>query len=420
MKKARFVLTTIVISLFILTSSVALAQQEKEKSRSNVKPEDAQGVMGQVVASLGFDMPPFGNDPCQSATKRMGGLKKYGSGNISLGKLPTKPTISAGKQGQVMEGEQATEGENVYTAENVCYEAYDSQGNKCLEATANPDGSTTFKNTSDGGCTIQLGEGNVLHLARKTEVTIKPREETIGKKVLWTIGKAWLWIKVDKPPTSGKSSAVGVRGNCDPYGITGGCIVEKGSAWVVPSWLNPMDEIIEAEKNGWIENLRWNRVNPSPEGTGPKQGPSSSIDKTHPGQATKSGYEKEKDSKVDKGGTIINPSESSSGKGQLRSIDLCGKHLPTPQEAAAMGFDPARITDPANREWTGRIEERGTERTLTWSKMISGKENVKVEYTYKNGELVGINYEFYDQIGNRIGYATYDAETKTVKAKRLK
>ncbi len=85
-----------------------------------------------------------------------------------------------------------------------------------------------------------------------------------------------------------------------------------------------------------------------------------------------------------------------------------------------MGFDPGRIIDPANRDWTGRIEQRGTERTLTWSKTVSGRENVRVEYTYKDGELVAINYEIFDKKGYKIGFASYDAKTGTVEAKRLK
>lgn len=86
-----------------------------------------------------------------------------------------------------------------------------------------------------------------------------------------------------------------------------------------------------------------------------------------------------------------------------------------------MGFDPGRITDPAKRDWTGRIEQQGTERTITWSKTIySDRGFVKVEYTYKEGELVAINYEFFDQKGNKTGYVFYDSRNKTIEAKRLR
>ncbi|MCX7975155.1 MAG: hypothetical protein N3B16_11775, partial [Candidatus Aminicenantes bacterium] len=139
-----------------------------------------------------------------------------------------------------------------------------------------------------------------------------------------------------------------------------------------------------------------------------------------PGTSAKSGYEKEKGSKMDKKETIINPSDSAPGKGG-RSIDFCGRNLPTPEQAASMGFDPGRITDPAYREWTGRLEQRGTEITLTWSKsMATEKGEIKVEYSYKEGELVAIKYEFFDQKGFLIGYASYDSKSGMVEAKRLR
>jgi len=396
-------------------------QQVKAKYEKELKgkeKDDPEKEITNAIFSIGLSAPSFGNDPCHGGVKTTGGLKKYNTENISLGKLPSKPTTSVGKQGQVMEGE------DVYTAENVCYEAYDSQGNKCLEATANPDGTTTFKTQKDISCSIPLGDGSVFHISANTEATFSDKQlhEMMRTHNLSIWGQIKKWIEPHRPaPPPTKTAIAGVRGNCDPYGITGGCRVDKGSAWVVPSWLNPMDEIKEAEKNGWIENLRWTRVNPSPEGTGPKQGPSSSADRTHPGKSTKSGYEKEKSSKVDKGETIINPSESSStgGAGHM-SVDLCGRHLPTPEQAAAMSFDPGRITDPAG-DWTGRIEQQGTERTLTWSKTVTYTNNgsAKIEKSYYNGDLTAIKIQFFDQKGDLIGIVSYDAKTGILTAQRF-
>lgn len=233
----------------------------------------------------------------------------------------------------------------------------------------------------------------------------------------WIIDKIPDWAKPNPSPS--RTSAVGVRGNCDPEGIAGGCRVSAGEGTVqatIPEYINTM---ADAERKGLAKKLMWTRVNPSPESAGPTEGPTP-YGKSYPEQSTKSGYEKEKGSKVSKEETIINPSESASGRGD-RSINFCGRKLPTPEQAAAMGFDPGRIIDPANRDWTGRIEERGNERTLIWSKTVStANGSVKVEYSYKEGKLVSINYEFFDQKGNKIGYATFDGKNRTVEAKRLK
>ncbi len=424
---------TTIVALFILSFiSVSYSQdniykktQEKIYKKMNVKKEDAREAVGKAIFSIGFSSPALGNDPCQGVEKTMGGMKKYGSGGISLGKLPGKPSVSIGKQGQIMEGETSQESVESYSAENVCYEGYDAQGNKCVEATANPDGTTTFKNESDESCIIQLGDKHTLSLAPHSEITTNTQREEnnpilegLGKVRSWIIDKIPDWMEPE--PSSHRTSAVGVRGNCDPEGIAGGCRINAGSGVVLPTLPEYLTFMAKAEKEGFAKRLRWTRINPSPESAGTSEGPKPSVGTTHPGQSTKSGYEKEKGSKVDKGGTITNPSEPSSGKAGGRGLDFCGRHLPTPQEAASMGFDPGRITDPANRDWTGRIEQRGTERTLTWSKTVSGKENVRVEYTYKDGGLVAINYEFFDKKGNKIGLASYDAKTGTVEAKRLK
>lgn len=399
--------------------------QEKLYKKENVKKEKAQNEIGRAVFSIGFSSLAIGNDPCQGAEKPMGGLKKYGSKGITLGKLPGKPSVSVGRQGQVMEGEASTYGAETGSSENVCYEGTDWMGRNCVEATANPDGTTTFKNKVDEDCVIDMGDMGTVHLAPKSEITLNTqKDESVFKDMIEGLGKARSWIIHQLPddwtkPQPSRTSPVGVRGNCDPEGIAGGCRVDAGSGVVrapIPEYLNTM---ADAERKGLAKRLRWSRVNPSPESAGPSEVPQPT--KTYPSESTKSGYEKEKGSKMDKEGTIINPSESASEKSSGRGFDLCGRHLPTTEEAAAMGFDPGRIVDPANRDWTGRIEQQGTDRTLTWSKTVStANGSVKVEYTYKEGELVGINYEFFDQKGNKIGYASYNSKEGKVEAKRLR
>lgn len=409
------IILNIILALFFIFSLATFSNsQEKLFKKINVKKEEAPDEVRRAIFSIGISAPAIGNDPCQGTGKTTGGIKKYNPESFSLGKLPSKPTISDGRQGQIMEGEGSS-----YSAENICYEGSDPQGNKCSEAIANPDGTTTFKNTSEDKCVVVINEKQTVSLAPNSEITINT-EKKESNPVLEGLGKAWSWLRKDLPDwaKSSKGSVTGVRGNCDPEGIAGGCRVNAGYGVVhktLPEYLNAM---AEDEKKGLAKRLRWDRVNPSPESAGSLEGPKPT--ETYPNKSTKSGYEKEKSSKVDKGVTIINPSDSDSGRGGS-SIDFCGRHLPTPEQAAAMGFDPGKITDPANRDWTGRIEQRRTERTLTWSKTIySYKGSVKVEYTYKEGEVVSINYEFFDQKGNKIGYAVYDSRNRTVEAKRLK
>ncbi len=395
--------------------------QEKLYRKENVKKEEARNEVGRAIFSIGFSAPAIGNDPCQGVEKTIGGMKKHsppGAGEFTG--LPSKPSVSIGKQGQIMEGEASS-----YPAENVSYEGIDSQGNKCVEATANPDGTMTFKNTSDSSCAVVIGEKQTLSLAPNSEITLNTQQDkSVSKDLLEGLGKARSWITDKMPdwakpgPSRPKGSVTGVRGNCDPEGIAGGCRVSAGSGIVQATIPEYLDTMADAERKGFAKKLRWTRVNPSPDSRGPNEGPP--LSKTYPGEAIKSGYEREKSSKMDKGGTIINPSESASGRGG-RSVDFCGRHLPTPEQVASMGFDPGRITDPANRDWTGRIEQRGSERTLTWSKTVStASGSVKVEYSYKEGELVAINYEFFDQRGGKIGYASFDGKNRRVEAKRLK
>ncbi|MCX7973513.1 MAG: hypothetical protein N3B16_03335 [Candidatus Aminicenantes bacterium] len=374
-----------ILIAFLITQVKIPAQkvsEEKSYQRLNVKKDEARDEVGRAIFSIGFSAPAIGNDPCQGIEKTLGGLKHKPKGAAEITGLPTKPTTSLGKQGQAQEGESEI---TFLPADNVCYEGYDSEGRKCVEATINPDRTTTFKNTSDNKCVVMISDKYTLALAPKTEITLNterkepnPVVEAAGKVRSFIMDNLPDWAKPTPAPT--KASVVGVRGNCDPYGITGGCRVKTGYGIALPTLPEYLNAMAEKEIRGQAERLKWSRVNPSPEGSTPAGG--MKLSETYPGKSAKSGYEKEKGSKMDKKETIINPSDSAPGKGG-RSIDFCGRNLPTPEQAASMGFDPGRITDPAYREWTGRLEQRGTEITLTWSKtMATDRGEIKVEYTY--------------------------------------
>lgn len=419
----RKCLSLIILSFtFVFLFTLQAESIEKSYKKDNVSEGEASKEIGKAIMSIGFSMPAIGNDPCQGIERTIGGMKKYSpKGASEVTGLPTKPSMSVGRQGQIMEGE-SSQGIEAYSAENVCYEGYDREGKKCVEAIANSDGTTTFKNTSEQSCIIQIGEKHTLTLAPKSEITTNtekeknnPLTEGLGKARLWLLDKLPDWAKSSS--SSSKGSGVGVRGNCDPEGIAGGCNINAGSGLVLPTLPEYLNAIAEAEKKGLAVKLKWSRINPSPDSTVPSEGPKPT--ETYPSQSTKSGYEREKSSKADKGGTIINPSDSSSSRGG-RNIDFCGRNLPTPEQAASMGFNPAKITDPANRDWTGRIEQTQQERSLVWSKSIKSSDGslVKVERRYKEGNLVSISYTFYSKDGKQIGFVNYDTKARSVKGER--
>lgn len=417
--------TTIVTFLILSFISVSYSQdniykktQEKIYKKTNVKREEAREEVGKAIFSIGFSSPAIGNDPCQGVEKTMGGMKKYGSGGISLGKLPGKPSVSIGKQGQVMEGGEVNrDEENKEIIKEMDSAMSDFLDNKTESAEQHLENA---REINDERTRRDMDE------VKNTENPTKEQLNNLAEDIHtgWVIGRnddnldrqAWQEfakgaVRSTEYPEDRKEWIKKTIYTPNPEIVSCDSPVCKKADELRKKYKNQLEASVRKGKEetvGKQEQIGGKTLN---KGLQPS--------KTYPSESTKSGYEKEKGSKVDKGGTIINPSEPSSGKAGGRGLDFCGRHLPTPQEAASMGFDPGRITDPAS-DWTGRIEQRGTERTLTWSKTVSGKENVRGEYTYKDGELVAINYEFFDKKGNRIGFASYDARTGTVEAKRLK
>lgn len=421
-------LTFFLISIFlVLGIGIAHAQKGTDKkpqivTKNDVSPEEADKETSSIILSLGFSTPAIGSDPCSRMEKsRMGGSNIQIKGASEMTGLPGKPSVNIGKSGQAMEGE-TDELTAPYSEGNICIESIDSEGNPCVRATSDETGKVTYENLSDKSCVVQLGEDYVLRMSPKSEVTLDPpREKTTGEKILEFIGKVWKENRelfgTTPPQRPSRTSIAGVRGNCDPYGVTSGCVIDKGSAWVIPSWMNPMDKLREAEKKGWVEKLRNQRVNPNPESSTLSGGPSPS--KTYLGEATKSGYKKEKEARTHKGGQVTNPTGEGGGF-STRGFDLCGRHLPTPQEMIAMKLDPGHIVDPADKTWTGRIEQIGQERSLVWSKSIRGSDGnmVKVERRYTNGTLSSISYTFYDRNGKQIGTVNYNANHRLVTGER--
>lgn len=426
--KTRFLVLFLILIVFVCLagreafSQGAFQKRTKEIRKDNVPAEKADEEVGRVIFSLGFSVGSFGADPCQSAAGHRWQSKIDIKSASEFTGLPGKPKTNIGKTSQISEGGETYPQEE---GENICIESRDSNGNQCVVATANEDGSVTFENKSESPCAVQLGEDHVMRLARKTEVTLDPpKEKTTGEKILGTVGKIWketreiFGIEPEPSPPRTKPAVAGDRGQCDPYGVTGGCRVDKGSAWVIPNWMHPMDKLREAEAKGWVEKLTVYRINPSPESSGYSGGPKPA--KTYPGESTKSGYSREKESKTQKGETIINPSGEKRGL-STRSFDLCGTHLPTPQEMTAMKLDPSHIVDPVESSWIGRIEQIGQERSLTWSKSVKTKDgaSVLIERRYTNGNISLIKCTFYDRSGKLAGTINYNAKGRSIVGKRI-
>ncbi len=413
MKKRNLVL--FLIGSLLFTSSLSSQTKHPIFKKIGVKKEEAQNEVGRAIFSIGFSAPAVGNDPCQGVEKTMGGLKTYSlKGEVEFTGLPTKPSISIGKQGQVMEGEVDRTEENKKVIEEM-----DSAMNDFL----NNDTQSAEHHLNNAREINDQRTRRDMEEVKKSENPTKEQLDRLAEDIHtgWVIGRnddnldRQAWQEFAKGA---------VRSTEYP---------SDRKEWIKKTIYTPNPEIVSCdspvckkadelnEKFGVsIKKRKEEKISIQEKRGGKSLDRGIQPAQNYPDQSTKSGYEREKSSKTEKGRTIINPSESASGRGS-RGIDFCGRNLPTPEQAESMGFDPGRITDPANRDWTGRIEQRGTEKTLTWSKTIlSAQGNIKVEYTYKEGEIVAINYEFFDRNGNKIGYAFYDGKKGVVEAKRLR
>lgn len=413
-KKIVFNIILTLVPLFLLATFSN--SQEKLFKKINVKKEEAPDEVKRAIFSIGFSAPAIGNDPCQGVEKTMGGVKIQHKSPAEATGLPGRPTISIGRQGQAMAGEVNREEESKEIIEEMDSAMNDFLNNDTKSAESHLENAR------------EINDDRTRRDMEEIKNTENPTSEQLDRLAEdihtgWVIGRndenldreAWQEfakgaVRSSNYPEDRKEWLKKTIYTPNPENVSCDSPVCKKADELRRKYRKELEASIQKGKERRIR--------------GQEQIGGKSLDKgmqptkTYPSESTKSGFEKEKRAKVDKGGTIITPSDSASGR---RSIDFCGRNLPTPEQAASMGFDPGRITDPANRDWTGRIEQRGTERTLTWSKTISSeKGSVKVEYTYKEGELVGINYEFFDLKGNKIGYAFYDSRSRTVEAKRLR
>ncbi|MCX8034301.1 MAG: hypothetical protein N3A00_03165 [Thermodesulfovibrio sp.] len=414
----------IIFSPFLLSAQVKFQQMQsisevavkKEIKKTNVKQEEAENEVTKAIYSIGLSTPSIGNDPCQGIGKTIGGMKKYGTkGASEVTGLPTKPSVSVGKQEQAMEGEVNREEENKQIISEMDAAMSDFLNNNNESAQKHLD------NARD------INDNRTRRDMEEVKNAENPTAEQLDRLAedIWTGGvigrnddslnfQAWQEfakgaIRSSEYPEDRKELLKKTIYTPNPEFVPCDSPVCKKADEVRKKFTKQL----EADKERKSKITKQEQI--GGKGRSDKQ-----PTETYPGESTKSGYEKEKSSKIDKKESIIYPSDSAQGKGR-GNIDFCGRNLPTPEEAAAMGFDPGRIINPATGDWKGSIKQRATERTLTWSKTVSTDRNVIiVENTYKDGELIEINYNFFDKKGNKIGYASYKYKTKTVEAKRFK
>ena len=420
MKKLIILAISVVLILGVGSAAYAqLKQEQKPKviTKNNVPPEKADKETASIIISLGFSSPTIGNDPCQGAQKPMGGMKKYSSTNISLGKLSDKPSVSVGKSGQAMEGEVDRKKEDQEIIEEMD-SAMDNFSHNNKEAAEQDLGEA--RKINDDRTRRDMEE------VKNSENPTKEQLDNLAEDIHtgWVIGRnddnldRQAWQEFAKGA---------VRSTEYP---------EDRKEWIKKTIYTPNPEIVSCDSPvcGKADELRRKyqkeleaSIQKNKEGKVGKQeqigGKTSKKGmqpaKTYPGESTKSDYEKEKESKTQKGELVTNPTDEG-GAFSSRGFDLCGRHLPSPEEFAKMKLDPGHIVDPVDKTWTGKIEQVEQERSLVWSKSVinSDGSSVRVERRYTNGNLSSISYTFYDKNGKQIGSVNYNARNRSVTGER--
>lgn len=406
----------------------ACAAQGKSYSKSNVSSKQATKEADKASSSVGLgSVYSLGDDPC--------GSRGASNLNINFGKdvatpsagevtgMPRKPVNSAGKSGQMADGADVSEADTqICTADNVT--VTDPQGNAVGSISYDPKTQqTTVENqTKQDSLVVVHGDDSVTVIGSDTKATFKyeDQQSPIDRIERWA-KKTTAELLTPSKPSTGKVVGAGVRGSCDPYGVTGGCSVEKGDARFYPSSVNPMKAVADAAKKGQVTKARWAKVNPGPEGAGPSGGPRPA--QTQASRALQAGGVAERAAKTQKGGQVTNPRDDSGGGGAV--MDVCGHYLGTPRDFAAARIDPSKLINPGDfslNGWNSTLTADKSGRLLVWTKAITRPDGsrVAVERSMRDGKLVSLSYVFTDKSGARTGSVLYDAGTGKLAAQRLK
>jgi hypothetical protein len=419
MKKLIILAISVVLILGLGSAYGQVKQDQKPKviTKNNVPPENADKETASIIISLGFTSPAIGNDPCQGAQKPMGGIKKYSSTNISLGKLPGEPSVSVGKSGQAMEGEvdRKKEEQEIIKEMDSAMDNFLHNNNeeamKHLEKAREINDDRTRRDmeavkNSENPTKEQL---NNLVEDIQTGWVIGRNDDNLDRQAWQEFAKGA--VRSAEYPEDRKEWIKKSIYTPNPEIVSCDSPVCKKADELRRKYQKELEASIQKGKEGKVGKQEQTGGRTSRKGMQPA--------KTYPGESIKSGYEKEKESKIDKGGLVTNPT-GEGGRFSSRGFDLCGRHLPSPEEFAKMKLDPGHIVDPVDRTWTGRIEQVEQERSLVWSKSVINRDgsSVRVERRYTNGNLSSISYTFYDKNGKQIGSVNYNARDKSIKGER--
>ncbi len=420
MKKTIF----LPLFLFLVVSVVFVVAQKKEEHRSGIKPEEMQITMLNSLVSLGFEVPSVGADPCSHPVKTMGSSGIKIKSATEMTGLKTKPDISVGRKGQIMSGEGEFD-------RDEAMQNYLDEWEAAYGDIVNNDHDSAVEHLDNARQTIEEVTRNDIDKVKNSKdptlQDIRNLEEdmwcggmsNMDEKLYHEAFKTWY-------DAAQRSSQVSQEKK-DQLKIIFGRNWEKyPSPDQIPCDTPHCSEVkkIAEKMSGFLESYKKEKEAKAMKGAqigGKGAELTKTGTKTVAHRGLDEGLNKEKEAKATKEKTASTPTDQKGRGSAAGRIDFCGRHLPTPAEAAAMGFDPGHITDPAS-EWRGRLEQRGTEKTLTWTTTAVNKkgETFEIEHTYRDGQLIQARYEIFDKSGNRLGSGIYDGKTKTITVQRLK
>jgi|GEM_PF-4438806 len=419
MKKLIILVFSTVLILGFGSAYAQLKQEQKPKviTKSNVSPENADKEVSNIIISLEFSAPSFGSDPCSNMEKsRMGKSNIQIKGASEMTGLPG-PSVNIGKSGQAMEGEVDRKEEDQEIIKEMDSAMDDFSNNNKESAEQHLENAREINDNRTR---------RDMEAVKNSENPTKEQLDNLAEDIHtgWVIGRnddnldrqAWQEfakgaVRSTEYPEDRKEWIKKTIYTPNPEIVSCDSPVCKKADELRRKYQKELEVSIQKGKEGKIGKQEQIGGKTTEKGMQPA--------KTYPGESIKAGYEKEKKAKTGKGGLVTNPTGEGGGFSG-RGFDLCGRHLPSPEEFAKMKLDPGHIVDPADKTWIGRIEQIEQERSLVWSKSVinSDGSSVKVERKYTSGNLSSISYTFYDKNGKQIGSVNYDAKNRSIVGER--
>lgn len=105
--KTKFLV--LVLMGLIVFPFLSFGQNKKQYQKTGVLPNQAESEANSASIVLGFNIGSFslGEDPCTRDAKNKFSPKSSKYSDISLGKLPSGPSVQVGRSGQAMAGDES-------------------------------------------------------------------------------------------------------------------------------------------------------------------------------------------------------------------------------------------------------------------------------------------------------------------------